>query len=114
VKEARNYAKHASSIFKKLHGGHLVCECCGFDFSLAYKDIGEGYIEIHHRFPFSKTEGEHEVDPITDLVPLCSNCHSMIHRVGGQGECMSVEELKEKYFYWKKDIIRKIRYEYYK
>jgi 5-methylcytosine-specific restriction protein A len=88
--------------FKKLHGGHLVCECCGFDFSLAYKDIGEGYIEIHHRFPFSKTEGEHEVDPITDLVPLCSNCHSMIHRVGGQGECMSVEELKEKYFIGKR------------
>ena len=31
------------------------------------------------------------------LIPLCSNCHSMIHRVEGQGKCMSLKELKDHY-----------------
>lgn len=84
--------------FKSSHGGHIVCECCGFDFSRAYNVIGEDYIEVHHKNPVSQRGGEYEVNPKTDLVPLCSNCHSMIHRVGGQGGCMSIEELKEKYY----------------
>ena len=83
--------------FKTLHGGRIVCECCGFDFSRAY-DIADEYIEIHHRFPFSQTNGEHEVDARRDLVPLCANCHRMIHHLAeGQGTCIKLEELKEKY-----------------
>jgi len=74
-----------------LHGGYIVCECCGFDFTKAY-DIDDEYIEIHHRFPFSQTEGEHPVNSQTDLVPLCANCHRMIHHgQGGKGNCMSAE-----------------------
>lgn len=83
--------------YKALHGGHIVCECCGFDFNKAY-DIDDEYIEIHHRFPFSQTEGEHHVNSQTDLVPLCANCHRMIHHgQGGKGNCMSLEELERKY-----------------
>jgi 5-methylcytosine-specific restriction endonuclease McrA len=37
-----------------------------------------GYIQIHHIKPVSEYEGE--VDPETDLVPLCANCHAMAHR----------------------------------
>ena len=84
-------------IFKQRHGGRIVCECCGFDFALAY-DIKDEYIEVHHRFPFSQTEGEHPVNADTDLVPLCANCHRMIHHgMGGRGKCMTLEELKEMY-----------------
>lgn len=83
--------------YKALHGGHIFCECCGFDFQKAY-DIDDEYIEIHHRFSFSQTEGEHPVNSQTDLVPLCANCHRMIHHgQGGKGNCMSLEELKRKY-----------------
>lgn len=83
--------------YKALHGGKIFCECCGFDFTKAY-DIDDEYIEIHHRFPFSQTEGEHPVNSQTDLVPLCANCHRMIHHgQGGKGNCMSLEELKRKY-----------------
>lgn len=82
--------------FKSQHNGRIVCECCGFDFSRAF-DIPDEYIEVHHRYPFSQTEGEHEVDAIQDLVPLCANCHRMIHHdMGGRGKCMSLEELKKK------------------
>ena len=82
--------------FKTLHEGRIVCECCGFDFAKAY-DIDDEYIEVHHRFPFAHTDGEHPVDAITDLVPLCANCHRMIHHgMGGRGKCMSLEDLKKK------------------
>ena len=83
--------------YKHLWGGHIQCICCGFDFGKAYGDIGEGYIEIHHVNPHHTYEGVHKVDPTKDLIPLCSNCHSMIHRVEGQGKCMSLKELKDHY-----------------
>jgi predicted HNH restriction endonuclease len=84
------------SYFRTLHEGRIVCECCGFDFAKRY-DIDNDYIEVHHRFPFSQTEGEHPVDAVTDLVPLCANCHRMIHFGQGGGEnCMSLEDLKKK------------------
>ena len=83
--------------YKHLWGGHIHCICCGFDFGKAYGDIGEGYIEIHHVNPHHTYEGIHKVDPTKDLIPLCSNCHSMIHRVEGQGKCMSLKELKDHY-----------------
>jgi len=84
-------------IFKAKHGGRIVCECCGFDFKRAY-DIEDEYIEIHHRFPFAHTEGAHLVNAETDLVPLCANCHRMIHHgQGGRGKCMSLDELKQIY-----------------
>ena len=83
--------------YKHLWGGRIHCICCGFDFDKAYGDIGEGYIEIHHVNPHHTFEGVHKVDPTKDLIPLCSNCHSMIHRVEGQGKCMSLKELKDHY-----------------
>ena len=83
--------------YKSLWGGHIHCICCGFDFEKAYGDIGKDYIEVHHVNPHHSYVGEHMVDPTRDLIPLCSNCHSMIHRVPGQGTCMKPEELKKKY-----------------
>lgn len=84
--------------FRTLHHGHVVCECCGFDFEKAYGDMGKDFIEVHHRFPISQTDGEHEIDPRKDLVPLCSNCHSMIHRLAAKpGDCITLEELKSHY-----------------
>ena len=82
--------------FRSLHNGHIICECCGFEFAAHY-EIDDDYIEVHHRFPFGQTEGEHLVDATKDLVPLCANCHRMIHHgMGGNGNCMSLEELKSK------------------
>lgn len=56
------------------------CWVCEFDFSEFYGQLGEGFIEVHHVVPLARYDGPTEVDPVTDLVPLCSNCHSMIHR----------------------------------
>jgi len=60
------------------HGA--VCKVCGFEFGKIYGQLGQGYIEVHHKTPVSKMGGSYTVDPVKDLVPLCSNCHSMAHR----------------------------------
>lgn len=74
------------------------CKCmvCGFDFEAMYGELGKGYIEVHHKEPLYVRNGiVKKINPKTDLVCLCSNCHSMIHRK--KGEPMSIEELKAIY-----------------
>lgn len=56
------------------------CDVCRLSFSERYGELGEGYIEVHHRIPVAKMGAGYIVNPSTDLVPLCSNCHSMVHR----------------------------------
>ena len=58
-----------------------TCQACGMNFEAVYGAIGKGYVEVHHLSPISQTDGEHAVDPTKDLVPLCANCHAMIHRL---------------------------------
>ena len=72
---------------------HYGCQCaiCGFDFEKAYGPIGRSFIEVHHIVPIHERKEEHVVDPIKDLIPLCSNCHSMIHR---RNPVYSPDELK--------------------
>ena len=59
------------------HYGY-VCQVCGMNFEQAYGDLGKDFIEVHHLHPVA--QGERQVNPVKDLIPLCSNCHSMIHR----------------------------------
>lgn len=67
------------------------CSVCGFDFEEKYGEIGKNYIEVHHATQVSDMGSNYLVDPIKDLYPLCSNCHSMIHR---KNPPYSIEELK--------------------
>jgi len=65
--------------------GGLMCHCCRFDFSAFYgKEIGGGFIEIHHIKPIFQQKGENLIQTIKvavqNLMPVCSNCHRMIHR----------------------------------
>ena len=62
------------------HHGY-VCTVCGFDFVRIYGAFGEGFIHVHHVVPIGKIGKEYTIDPIADLVPVCPNCHAMIHRV---------------------------------
>ena len=61
------------------HG--LDCVVCGFNFQLVYGQLGERFIHVHHLVPVGDLHGEHMVYPACDLVPVCPNCHAMIHRV---------------------------------
>jgi putative restriction endonuclease len=75
----------------KIHGE--ACNVCGFDFGVAYGEHGKGFVHVHHVTPISAFGGKKQVNPKTDLVTLCANCHAAIHRQ--HGCTLSVEELKK-------------------
>ena len=57
------------------------CAVCGIDFGVVYGDFARGYIHVHHKTPVAEAakQGDYELDPISDLVPVCPNCHAMLH-----------------------------------
>ncbi|SDP78235.1 HNH endonuclease [Desulforhopalus singaporensis] len=81
--------KNARQECIKVHGAK--CQICEFDFSKIYGQIGDGFIHVHHKVPLSEIGEEYFLDPINDLVPVCPNCHAMIHR---RKPVFTVEELK--------------------
>ena len=76
----------------EIHG--LNCFVCKMNFEEKYGNIGIGYIHVHHIKPLSKIKNAYKVNPETDLVPVCPNCHAMLHR---SREMLSIEELKAQY-----------------
>lgn len=56
------------------------CQICGFDFEKTYGAIGKGFIHVHHLIPVSKMGPDYHVNPEKDLIPVCPNCHAMLHR----------------------------------
>ncbi|MBA8759961.1 HNH endonuclease [Staphylococcus schleiferi subsp. coagulans] len=75
----------------EIHG--VECKVCGFNFEKMYGSIGKDFIEIHHIKPMYSIREEIVVSPNIDLLPLCSNCHKMIHRKKNQP--LTIEELKQ-------------------
>ncbi|MDT8781116.1 MAG: HNH endonuclease [Candidatus Bathyarchaeota archaeon] len=61
-----------------VHG--LSCKVCNFNFEAKYGPLGIGFIHVHHIIPVSKIGEGYLIDPTTDLVPVCPNCHAMLHR----------------------------------
>lgn len=75
----------------QIHG--CSCIVCGFDFAARFGDLGKGYIHVHHLKPLSAIGKEYLVNPAKDLVPVCPNCHAMLHR---DGLPLSIDRLKNK------------------
>ncbi len=62
---------------KRIHG--TTCIACGFDFGAAYGTEFHGYIHVHHLRSLADINEEYVVDAKADLVPVCPNCHAVIH-----------------------------------
>lgn len=75
-----------------LHRKGYNCAVCGMNFYDVYGEIGYHYIEVHHTTPVSAMKPGYVFDVDRDLVPLCSNCHAMVHR---KNPPYTVKELKE-------------------
>lgn len=73
------------------HG--VTCKVCGFNFEKIYGEIGAGFINVHHITPVSKLGEGYLVNPVDDLVPVCPNCHAMLHRFDPP---ITVEEMRKK------------------
>jgi len=85
----RNPLNRANAI--KTHG--LDCVVCGFNFEKFYGVRGTEFIEVHHVNPLSTVNTEVLINPETDLVSVCSNCHRMIHR--RKDKVLTIEEMKK-------------------
>lgn len=70
----------------------MDCGVCKFNFREFYGQIGEGFIHVHHLKLISSIGLEYKIDPIGDLLPVCPNCHAMLHK---RSPPYTVEELKE-------------------
>ena len=55
------------------------CKICGFNFGKIYGEYGEGFIHVHHITPVAQVNESYSPNPATDLIPVCPNCHSMLH-----------------------------------
>lgn len=74
-----------------VHG--TACKICGFDFGEVYGPEFAGKIEVHHKKPLYTIKEDYVVDPVNDLIPVCPNCHMIIHsKVDG---FYTVEEVME-------------------
>ena len=93
-KQVLNNAYERSAINRQrcIQSKGYKCAVCDFDFAQVYGEIGIGFIHVHHLNPVSQS-GETKVNPEVDLVPVCPNCHAMLHRRADKP--YSVEELKE-------------------
>jgi len=69
--------KEASAKCIKFYGTN--CYICEMKFSDIYGTIGQDFIHVHHLVEISKIKAEYVVDPIKDLIPVCPNCHAMLH-----------------------------------
>lgn len=56
------------------------CQTCGIDLGEKYGSLGHGYIHVHHVVPVSKLGDGYIIDPSKDLIPVCPNCHAMLHQ----------------------------------
>lgn len=67
------------------------CIVCGLRFEERYGEIGMGFIHVHHLRPMGLVAKAYKLNPKRDLVPVCPNCHAMLH---SQDPPLDPEDLK--------------------
>lgn len=89
--EVNKYERSSANRAACLAACGTRCRGCGLDMAERYGPIAAGFIEVHHVTPVSRMGEGYLVDPLKDLVPLCPNCHAIVHRTDPP---MTVEELR--------------------
>lgn len=74
-----------------LHYYGYRCQGCGYKMSELYGEVAERIIHVHHLKPVSKLPPGYEIDPINELVPLCPNCHTVVH---ARKQPLTIKQLK--------------------
>ncbi|MFC7061007.1 HNH endonuclease [Halobacillus seohaensis] len=71
------------------------CQVCDVNFQDSYGEVGKDFIHVHHIIPLHDIQQDYIVNPKKDLIPVCPNCHAMLHRKEN-GVYLSVEQLRER------------------
>ena len=88
------YERSSIARSKCIEYNGLNCAVCGMNFEKVYGEIGKGFIHVHHIVPLNIIGKEYVVDYKNDLIPVCPNCHAMLHRTIN-GKSISIEDLKK-------------------
>lgn len=91
-KLVNSYERNSAARQKCLEKFGFTCAACDLDMEQKYGEIAKKFIHVHHTVPLSKIGEEYEIDPTNDLIPLCPNCHSIVHR---KEPPYTVEELRK-------------------
>ena len=83
-------SRSAREACKRIH--KPICAACGFDFGIAYGSGFIGYIHVHHLVRLADIGEEYQVDPRTDMIPVCPNCHAVIH---SQNPPLSIDAVRK-------------------
>jgi 5-methylcytosine-specific restriction protein A len=86
------YERNTEARTKCIEHHGYACAVCSFDFKVFYGAIGENYIHVHHVVPLSEIKQEYQLDPVKDLIPVCPNCHAIIHKTQ---PALTVEQLRQ-------------------
>jgi 5-methylcytosine-specific restriction enzyme A len=92
VISVNTYERNSVARMKCIEHYGYKCAVCSFDFEKVYGTIGKEYIHVHHIIPIGSLKKEYKIDPIKDLVPICPNCHAIIHRIQ---PILTVDELRK-------------------
>tara|TARA_R110001583_G_scaffold36787_5_gene120886 strand:- start:3467 stop:4231 length:765 start_codon:yes stop_codon:yes gene_type:complete len=69
-----------------------TCRVCDLNFNEIYGELGDGFIHVHHKVQISDVGESYIVNPIEDLIPVCPNCHAMLHK---ENPPIKPEQLRE-------------------
>jgi len=83
IKLAKQYASQRDET--------LPCEVCTFSFIEKYGELGERFIEAHHKKPVASLKPGQRTK-VEDIALVCANCHRMLH---SGDKTLSVAELKK-------------------
>jgi 5-methylcytosine-specific restriction enzyme A len=85
------YERNSTARRKCIEAHGSICKVCNVDQTSVYGPTAAGRIHVHHLRPLSTLDGTYQVDPIHDLLPVCPNCHAMLH---SRNPPLSVTELQ--------------------
>jgi len=86
------YERNPKARQKCLESNGYSCSVCDLNFEDRYGDIGKNFIHIHHLKQISDIKKGYKVNPVKDLIPVCPNCHAMLHK---RNPPYTINELKD-------------------
>lgn len=86
-----SYERNTVARKKCIEHFELNYQVCDFNFKDKFGDLGKDFIHVHHKIHIATIGNEYSVNPLTDLIPVCPNCHSMLHK---RKPTYSISELK--------------------
>lgn len=91
----KRYERNPVARWECLKANGYRCKVCGFDSAQMYGDDFKNKIEVHHIIPISERDERYEIDPKKDLIPVCPNCHTMLHSKTPDGRFLQWEDLRD-------------------